>query len=70
MRDFKRLLPVTVFAIALPILPGCSSQQTETTTTQSQPNARWINLDDHHDDQKGTTIMTASWAQRGTSSGR
>ena len=40
MRHFKLLLPA-VFAlaiVALPALPGCSSQETRTTTTQADPN--------------------------------
>jgi len=37
MRHLKLLLPVATFALALPLMVGCSSQQTETTTTQTQP---------------------------------
>jgi hypothetical protein len=38
MRHLKLLLPVAVFALALPIMPGCSSQHTETTTTRTEPS--------------------------------
>jgi hypothetical protein len=50
MRSLKLLLPIAVFALALPIMPGCSSQQTETTTTQSTPNG----------DGTSTTVTTTS----------
>ena len=47
MRQLKLLLLIVVFANALPIMPGCSSQQTETTTTQTQPATQTTSSDEH-----------------------
>ncbi len=36
-RRLEHLLPAAAFALALPIRRGCSSQHTETTTTETRP---------------------------------
>lgn len=62
-RPLKLLLPIAVFAIALPIMPGCSSQRhTETTTTvqnppstASQTTTTTTSTSDDHDSLLGAT---------------
>jgi len=54
MRHLKSLLPVAVFAaavVAFPMISGCSSQQTKTTTTEADPNNPGATI---------TTITTSS----------
>ena len=62
MRHFKPLLPVALFAaevIVLPMLPGCSTQETRT-TTQADPNNPGSTItttttSDDHDSVLGAT---------------
>jgi hypothetical protein len=56
------LLPIIAFAVALPLLSGCSSRQhTETTTTTTQPataetsQTTTTTTDDGHDSLLGAT---------------
>ena len=58
------LLPIIVFAVALPLLPGCSSRQhSETTTTTTEPataadssqTTTTTTTDDSHDSVLGAT---------------
>jgi uncharacterized lipoprotein YajG len=57
------LLPTILLAIALPLLPGCSSQQhSETTTTTTEPatttssqTTTTTTTDDSHDSVLGAT---------------
>jgi uncharacterized protein YceK len=60
MRHLKLLLLVAVFALAVPIMPGCSSQHTETTTTRTYPDnasstTTTTTSDDDHDSLLGAT---------------
>jgi uncharacterized lipoprotein YajG len=64
-RRLNLLLPIIVFAIALPLLPGCSSRQhSETTTTTTEPTTAASSSqtttttttdDDSHDSVLGAT---------------
>ena len=59
MRHLKLLLPAAAFALALPIMPGCSSRQTETTTTETRPagevSSTTTTTSDDHDSLLGAT---------------
>ena len=56
MRHLKLLLPVAAIALALPLMNGCASQHTETTTVETRPAPD----DDTVASSTTTTITTTS----------